>query len=157
LHSSLFLKLLKERKNVTFSTNPSCFHINDVKFIGTSGQTIKDIQAYTRLTDPLDIMSLTMRMRHLAPTCPDTLRSYPFIEHDPFVVTRFPHVYFCGNQDTYGAKFLVKNLKSADGHDENQCIKLVSVPRFRESASIVVMDMASLKTFEVKLEGRDAY
>ncbi len=81
-----------------------------------------------------------MKMRHLAPTCPDTLRSYPFIEQDPFVITRFPHVYFCGNQDSYGDKFIVKNLKS-DGYEDNQCIKLVSIPSFRKTGSLVILDL----------------
>lgn len=102
-------------------------------------------------------MELTMNLRHLAPTCPDTLRSYPFIEQEPFILTRFPHVYFCGNQDAYGERFLVKNLKSEGGGGNNQCLKIIAVPRFRETGSIVILDMQTLESFEIKLIGDENY
>lgn len=97
-------------------------------------------------------MELTLKMRHLAPTCPDTLRSYPFVEQDPFVIQRFPHVYFAGNQPAYGEKVLAthqtENTKST--------IKIVTVPRFRETGSIVLLDLKTLETFEVQLLGHDS-
>ena len=37
LHSSLFMKVLSQRRNVNLVTNPSSFSINDVKFLGTAG------------------------------------------------------------------------------------------------------------------------
>ena len=91
----------------------------------------------------MDIMELTLKMRHLAPTCPDTLRSYPFVEYDPFIIEKFPHVYFCGNQDIYKERVL---------QNGDKCLKMVSIPRFRETGSIVLMDAESLQTYEIKID-----
>jgi DNA polymerase delta subunit 2 len=40
---------------------------------------------------------MTLEMRHLCPTAPDTLRAYPQLDDDPFVIEEAPHVYFAGN------------------------------------------------------------
>lgn len=78
-------------------TNPYYFQINDFKILGTSGQNVKDIKRYTRITDPLDVLELTLEMNHICPTCPDTLRSYPFVTEDPFITNEVPHLYLAAN------------------------------------------------------------
>lgn len=82
-------------------------------------------------------------MRHLCPTCPDTLRSYPFVEEDPFIVKDSPHVYFAGCQSVYKEKTIFKN---------ESLIKLVSIPCFRESRAVVLMDLETLQTYEYKID-----
>lgn len=69
--------------------------------------------------EPVDILEHTLRIRHICPTSPDTLRTYSFTENDPFVVGEAPHVYFAGNQPVYGEKWVT--------HDETQ--KLLSEAR----------------------------
>eukprot|EP00252_Welwitschia_mirabilis_P002633 TRINITY_DN12578_c0_g1_i1.p1 TRINITY_DN12578_c0_g1~~TRINITY_DN12578_c0_g1_i1.p1 ORF type:complete len:181 (+),score=45.59 TRINITY_DN12578_c0_g1_i1:26-544(+) len=80
------------------ATNPHQFEINGIRFLGTSGQNIYDMEKYSDANDKLDYMERTLRWRHLAPTAPDTLGCYPFTDRDPFVIDDCPHVYFCGNQ-----------------------------------------------------------
>ena len=46
----------------------------------------------------LDIMQRMLEWRHIVPTAPDTLTSYPFPTSDPFMLQACPHVFFAGNQ-----------------------------------------------------------
>ncbi|TNV79812.1 hypothetical protein FGO68_gene15306 [Halteria grandinella] len=159
LHPSLFPNLLKNRNghltpNPYFNllSNPCKLSIDDITLIGTSGQTIQDIQKYSSFTDPLQIMEHNLTIRHLAPTCPDTLRSYPFTDRDPFILSQFPHVYFCGNQRQFGTKFVSAGFENQTNKEKG--IHIVSIPKFRESGSFVVVELGSLEIQEVKLIGR---
>jgi DNA polymerase delta subunit 2 len=79
-----------------------------LEFMGTSGQSLHDMQLYSKFEDPSPIgrLRLLMNMQHLAPTAPDTLRSFPFREGDPFVVEQAPHVFFAGCQPSYGEELI---------------------------------------------------
>lgn len=48
-----------------------------------------------------------MYWRHMAPSAPDTLWSYPFPDKDPFIIEKTPHVYFIGNQPEFEDSLLV--------------------------------------------------
>ncbi|ERN17104.1 hypothetical protein AMTR_s00044p00103310 [Amborella trichopoda] len=112
------------------SPNPHSFYLDDVGFLGTSGQNIDDLAKYSEAKEKLDFMERTLRWRHLAPTAPDTLGCYPFTDRDPFVVESCPHVYFVGNQNKYGTQL----LKGSEG----QLARLISIPRFCETGVAVM-------------------
>ena len=76
----------------TFSaaTNPHDFATGGVEFLGTSGQNIDNLRAYTKTkthgdasdanaaaAETLDLMEATLRWQHLAPSAPDTPRAIP--------------------------------------------------------------------------------
>lgn len=44
-----------------------------IRFLGSSGQNVKDIKSYSRITDPLDVLEKTLDWAHMSPTAPDTL------------------------------------------------------------------------------------
>ena len=77
-----------------------------------------------------------MKIRHMFPTCPDTLRSYPFVHEDPFVISELPNIYFAGNQPNYETMF--KKMSSTS------VCRLIAVPSFRRSKSIVLVDLTTL-------------
>lgn len=70
----------------------------------------------------LQAAMLTLQMRHLCPTAPDTMRVFPFKDSDPFVIadkdltlddqeekainTEVPHVYFTANAPKYSYKLV---------------------------------------------------
>ena len=58
---------------LSLTTNPHSFTVDGVRFTVTSGQNIADIMRYTSIDDPLEAMETTLKLRHLAPTAPDTL------------------------------------------------------------------------------------
>ncbi|XP_068341609.1 DNA polymerase delta small subunit isoform X2 [Pyrus communis] len=118
-------------------TNPHCFDLDDVRFLGTSGQNIDDLDKYSEAKDKLDFIERTLRWRHLAPTAPNTLGCYPFTDRDPFLIESCPHVYFVGNQDKYDSR-LVKG-------SEGQMVRLISIPKFCEMGIAVVLNLGNLE------------
>jgi DNA polymerase delta subunit 2 len=118
----------------------------------------------------------TLEMRHLCPTAPDTLRVYPFKESDPFVIAQnnsnldlesqlgstqqvgqtaggdaksssTPHVYFAGNMLEYRQELITKSKHAKDGF-----IKVICIPQFVKTHSIVLLDLQTMETQEVKFD-----
>jgi DNA polymerase delta subunit 2 len=90
------LPALLKNENIVFCTNPHKFSMNGLNFLGTSGQNIEDICRFTDMSNrkEIDVLYETLQMRHLAPTCPDTLRCYPFEKDDPLIIREPQNVYF---------------------------------------------------------------
>lgn len=126
-------------------TNPWDGDIEGWRMLGTSGQPVDDILKYVDLGGPdgtdaegrLEVMESMLRWRSSAPTAPDTLWSYPFQDRDPFVLTKCPHVYFVGNQP----RFDTTVIEGPGG----QQVRLVTIPRFRETGEIVLLDTETLE------------
>lgn len=128
----------------------------------------------------LEKMKQTLSMRHLCPTAPDTLRVFPFKDSDPFVIaqensdlmldsqitsqkvgqtageatsgdsnkcTSFPHVYFAGNMLAYKSELIKRTKNAKDGF-----VKVISVPQFVKSHSIVLLDLQTMETQEMKFD-----
>lgn len=111
-----------------------------------------------------------MEMRHLMPTAPDTLRVYPFKDSDPFVVsplnnnlnmgedeeqveeqsktlfTQVPHVYFVGNMEAYKEELITNPA------DTKQSLKVISLPTFSKTHSVVLVDLQTLESYEVAFD-----
>ncbi|XP_038702275.1 DNA polymerase delta small subunit-like [Tripterygium wilfordii] len=118
-------------------TNPHCFELDNIRFLGTSGQNVDDLEKYSEAKDKLEFMERTLRWRHLAPTAPNTLGCYPFTDRDPFLIESCPHVYFVGNQD----KFATSLLKGSEG----QLVRLICIPKFCETGVAVVLNLKTLE------------
>jgi DNA polymerase delta subunit 2 len=124
------------------ASNPCFLTIEGKQFLGTSGENVKDALLYSKLGDPIKIMKKQMRWRHICPTAPDTLRSYPFESEDPFILKNTPNVYFIGNQKEYSTEVVEK---------KGICLRLISIPKFSLTRSIVLLDAETLETFQVCL------
>lgn len=124
-------------------TNPWDGDIEGYRFLGTGGQTVADLLKYVDEVEPLEVMEMMLRWRCIAPTAPDTLWCYPFQDDDPMLVRECPHVYFAGCQDKFGKRI----IQGPAG----QKVLLVSVPRFRESGQLVVLDVESLEVELVEI------
>uniref|UniRef100_A0A2P2JD28 DNA polymerase delta small subunit n=1 Tax=Rhizophora mucronata TaxID=61149 RepID=A0A2P2JD28_RHIMU len=118
-------------------TNPHCFELDDIRFLGTSGQNIDDLEKYSDANNKLEFMERTLKWRHLAPTAPNTLGCYPFTDQDPFLIENCPHVYFVGNQDKYATCLLEGS--------EGQLVRLISIPKFCETGVAVVLNLRNLE------------
>ncbi|XP_026411833.1 DNA polymerase delta small subunit-like [Papaver somniferum] len=124
-------------------TNPHWFDLDNIRFLGTSGQNIDDLEKYSEAKDKLDFMERTLRWRHLAPTAPNTLGCYPFTDRDPFLIENCPHVYFVGNQSKYDTQL----LKGSEG----QSVRLICIPKFCETGIAVVLNLKNLETHTLSL------
>lgn len=118
-------------------TNPHQFELDELMFLGTSGQNVDDLEKYSEAKSKLDFMERTLSWRHLAPTAPNTLGCYPFTDKDPFLVENCPHVYFVGNQNNYETRLLHGN--------ENQLVRLICIPKFCETGIAVMLNLKNLE------------
>ncbi len=95
--------------------------------------------------DRLGTLEASLHYRHLAPTAPDTLGCYPYIEADPFIMPECPHVYFAGNQPGFQTKLV-------DGA-AGQKVRLVMVPDFRIEPTCVLVDLHTLDCTPISFAG----
>ena len=165
LHKALFKDSIKKyiddinRDILYLTTNPYKFDTNGLDILATSGENINDICKYviphqnsesqeciindTSVEHRLDLMECTLKWQNIAPTSPDTLWSYPFKDSDPFILNEWPHVYIAGNQPQYGSKDV----------DINGCkIKMISVPEYSTTGSVVLLDLETLETEVITIE-----
>ncbi|KAM0787009.1 hypothetical protein ACM66B_006277 [Microbotryomycetes sp. NB124-2] len=126
-------------------TNPFWFDVGETTFLGTSGQPLDDVFKYLDSEDRLGMAERTLEWSHIAPTCPDTLWCYPFVDRDPFILQQLPHVYFVGNQPRFESS-LVK-FESMNSQPDKQT-RVVLVPKFCETGQIVLVHS---KTLDVKV------
>uniref|UniRef100_A0A8C4PZ91 DNA polymerase delta subunit 2 n=1 Tax=Eptatretus burgeri TaxID=7764 RepID=A0A8C4PZ91_EPTBU len=123
-------------------TNPYEADIDGVRFLGTSGQNIRDIYKYSGMDDWLHILEWTLRTGHMAPTAPDTLGCYPYYSEDPFILKESPHVYFCGNAPSFQSKILHGS--------EGQRVLLLSVPDFCTTRTACLVCLRDLDCQPIK-------
>ena len=110
--------------------------------MGTSGENVNAVMAHSKLESPLEIMKRQLKWRHICPTAPDTLRSYPFEDDDPFVLTNCPNVYFVGGQK----EFMTDVVQSP-----NIIVRLIAVPKFALTRSLALLDIDTLEAFHICL------
>lgn len=154
LHSALFPKArlyaespasgLESLHGLDSVTNPWQGDIEGYRILGTGGQTVGDLLKYVDDVEALEVMEMMLRWRCIAPTAPDTLWCYPFQDDDPLLLTDCPNVYFAGCQDKFGMRWV-------EG-PAGQKVLLVSVPRFKATGEIVLVDLESWEVEVVSLE-----
>ncbi|KAI8325201.1 hypothetical protein GQ54DRAFT_246234, partial [Martensiomyces pterosporus] len=138
-------------------TNPGWLEVDGVTMLGSSGQNVDDLASY--LTEEMasitsggasgstgshcHLAAKSLQWRHIAPSAPDTLWCYPFTDHDPFILTETPHVYFVGNQEKFDTRLV-------EGDDGRQA-RVVMVPSFSETHTIVLLNLSNMACSTVKL------
>ncbi|KAL8857243.1 MAG: hypothetical protein Q9178_006169 [Gyalolechia marmorata] len=125
-------------------TNPWEGDVDGWRLMGNGGQPIDDVFKYVEGDERLEMMESLLRWRCGAPTAPDTLWCYPFQEKDPFVIEECPHVYFVGNQPRYDTIVIEGPV--------GQLVRLISVPKFRETGELILLDTDTLEPEIVKFE-----
>ncbi|PVZ98682.1 hypothetical protein BB558_005319 [Smittium angustum] len=123
------------------TSNPTWLEIDKLRFLGTSGQNIRDMEKCVRDIPALDLCEATLKSRHLAPTGPDTLAMYPSSRGDAMLLDRAPDVYFVGNMESFGRR------RVSGGGGE---VEVVMVPEFKSSGEVVLVDTFTLRTESVK-------
>jgi DNA polymerase delta subunit 2 len=129
-------------------TNPWQGDIDGHRFLGNGGQPVDDVFRYVDGDDRLGMMESALRWRLVAPTAPDTLWSYPFQDDDPLVVRDCPHVFFAGNQPRFDTAVIEGPL--------GQLVRLVAVPSFAKTGTLVLVDGETLEVECVEFEVFDS-
>ncbi|KAI7941838.1 hypothetical protein MJO29_013912 [Puccinia striiformis f. sp. tritici] len=150
LHTCLFPKSSsKPDRQLVMGPNPWWAQIGGSTFLGTSGQNSDDIFRYVGHEDRLRIAGDMLRWSHIAPTAPDTLHCYPFKDHDPFILTCLPHVYFIGNQPDFRTELI--DFESTPQQEQPTRTRVILVPKFSKSGTVVLVDPVSLETQQILL------
>ncbi|ORY09275.1 DNA polymeras-like protein subunit delta-2 [Clohesyomyces aquaticus] len=153
LHPALFpqsrqyanppVKSNESREGLDSVTNPWEGDIDGWRLLGTGGQTVDDLLKYVDEVEEMDVLEMMLRWRSIAPTAPDTLWCYPFQDDDPLILRDCPHIYFAGNQSKFERRVI---QGPAD-----QKVLLLSIPKFRETKTLVVVDMETLEVETVEI------
>ena len=69
---------------------------------------------------------------------------YPYQDKEPFVIEEAPHVYFVGNQPCYDTTVIEGPL--------GQMVRLIAVPKFKETGEVVLLSTDTLEPEIVKIE-----
>lgn len=142
--NSILLPLSSKNNTLNLVTNPYKFQLGDLKFLGTSGQNIDNIKKYSRISSSaVDLLEKTLDWGHLSPSAPDTLRTYPFKSKDPLILKDIPNVYFTSNQKKFETKLTLYNSIP---------LRLISIPDFTKTFSIVLFDSLTLEACQLNLE-----
>eukprot|EP01083_Nonionella_stella_P067767 179467_1 len=124
-------------------SNPHKLEVDGISFLGSSGQNIDDINRLCLLDDNLEALANTLRWRLLCPSAPDTIACHPETDDDRFVLTDCPHVYFAGNQKKFATKLL---------EEDGKTVRLINIPSFSESHTVVMLDLDTLKCHPIKFD-----
>ena len=130
------LPLASSYPTLTTVSNPYQCSIDGVRFLGSSGQTVKDILKYSDFNSHIDVLEKTLMWCHMAPTAPDTLGCYPYSAEDPFIIEECPHVYFAGNMPSFMTKMFTG--------DAGQKVLLIGVPDFSATGTCALVNLRTL-------------
>lgn len=135
LHPAM-LPQCSQLNSVRCVTNPYSARIDNILFTGSSGQSVDNIRAFSEMDESVEIMQKQLEWNHIAPTAPDCLHCYPFIEQDPFIFPQRPHVYFAGNQPSFNT------LRYEP--EANEITRIVSFPDFETQMLAVLIRLNDL-------------
>ena len=145
-HSRAYMELATSKDTSWFhsATNPFDFDCDGWRFLSTGGQPVDDVYKYVTGEDRLEMIEAMLRWRLVAPTAPDTLWCYPFQDGDAFVLKECPHVFVVGNQP----RFETNSISGPFG----QTVRLLAIPKFKNTGEIVLLDLETLKPTLVKVD-----
>ncbi|XP_050545286.1 DNA polymerase delta subunit 2 [Daktulosphaira vitifoliae] len=141
-HKCLFPKT-SEYSNFHRVTNPNKFELEGNLIMGSSGQTVQDIQRFSNLVDPIEILEKILEWGHQIPSAPDTLPCYPFEGQDPFIIREMPNVFFVSNQQSF--QTLLK-----DNNDVTT--RLISIPSFAATQTCVLLNLNTLDCYPISFK-----
>ncbi|KAH8917836.1 hypothetical protein BT69DRAFT_1248348 [Atractiella rhizophila] len=122
--------------------NPCWIDVGGKRILSGGGTNVSDVERYIPDEDGsgIETAQRLLDWAHDAPTAPDTLACYPFQNTDPFVMDACPDLYVVGNQQ----KFETRLMEGEQG----QKVRIVMLPRFRQTGELVLV---SLKSLDVKV------
>ncbi|VBB34681.1 unnamed protein product, partial [Acanthocheilonema viteae] len=146
IHRAVFEMGSKHGKMLNLVTNPYQFSLEGVHIMGTSGESnqigecLSDLKRFTKRLNGIELLSRILHWQHLAPTIPDTVDGFPFVDRDPFIIELFPHILFAANQPE--ASHVVVE------YEGNRRTLLLSIPSFTKTFSMVLVNLRNLEVVE---------
>ncbi|OZC06589.1 DNA polymerase epsilon subunit B [Onchocerca flexuosa] len=140
IHRAVFQMGSKHGKMLNLATNPYHFSLEGVHIMGTSGECLSDLKRFTKKLNGIALLSKILDWQHLAPTVPDTVDGFPFVDRDPFIIESFPHILFSANQ--------LEVSHAVVEYEKNRRTLLLSIPSFTKTFSMVLVNLRNLEVVE---------
>lgn len=140
IHRAVFPRSSQHGRMLNLVTNPYHFNLDGIHIMGTSGENLSDLRRLTRKSGSVDLLRKILDWQHLAPTVPDTIDGFPFIDRDPLIIETFPHILFAANQPE--ASHTIVEFEG-----ERRAL-LLSVPSFAKSHSVMLVNLRTLEVAE---------
>lgn len=150
-----FPKMLFSNKlgNIKFLPHPCETKILDKSFVLINNGIIMDLMKYRPsrhildslakteeyASDPIDLLEQIVKIRHVAPNCPDTLGCIPFADKDPFIINE--------------CDYLIAGGTTRFAHKTYNGITLICVKDFQLSDSGVLVDVEANTLTEIEFGG----
>uniref|UniRef100_A0A915PVC4 DNA polymerase alpha/delta/epsilon subunit B domain-containing protein n=1 Tax=Setaria digitata TaxID=48799 RepID=A0A915PVC4_9BILA len=156
IHRAVFPMGSQHGKMLNLVTNPYQFSLEGVQIMGTSGELdrnfrcfsnlhalgecLSDLKRFTKKLSSVELLSKILDWQHLAPTIPDTVDGFPFMDREPFIIDLFPHILFAANQ--------LEASHAIVEYEGNRRTLLLSVPSFTKTFSMVLVNLKNLEVIE---------
>ena len=133
----LLLQESAKLETVKVATNPHEFRVKPVgsddmtaRIFVSAGQNLEDFVRQSRYRSRVEASAAIVNSGVAAPTAPNTLVCYPFVDVDPFVMEIAPHAFVSCNAPLFETAFI-------DG------TRHIVVPSFASTSQVVLMNVAS--------------
>ena len=118
-------------------------HSTRCDILATDGRNVSDVKRFSALTG-LEVMEMMMKWRIIAPTAPDTIGAFPFIDKDPFVIDNVPDIYAVGMQTSFEFRIL-------EDEKEKKDVLFLAVPSFAATGVVVLVNPRTKYVMSVSL------
>ncbi|KAJ3371704.1 hypothetical protein GGF31_002683 [Allomyces arbusculus] len=153
MHPSLFAQASKHSEFLSVP-NPLFVQCAGFPLAVTSGQPLDDLFKYVPGDDRLALARRMLDWRHIAPTAPDTLWCYPYVDDDPFVLPERSRLLVVGNQPEF-ATCIYEDPTDAENTDPDamdtddappspSSVRVLLLPEFTRAKLLVLVNLATL-------------
>lgn len=133
LHKMLFKN---GARNLDLLPHPAKVDLSGASIILMNNYIIEDLMKYTtQAISQLEVMKELLKIRYLAPNSPDTIASVPFFKEDPLIIDSCDYFIVGGT-----SKFEYETYRD---------VSLLTIPNFKVTQSVVVLDMATGQSEEI--------
>ncbi|KAJ1504508.1 DNA polymerase delta subunit 2 [Coelomomyces lativittatus] len=145
-HRSLFKRTCHSNEFYT-STNPMVAELAGFTIVAVGGQNLDDVYKYLPDENRLSMATQFLKWQHLAPTAPDTLWCYPYLQKDPFVLEKKPRLFVIGNQPNFETSLFT------DDYNPTEQTRVLLIPKFQTSSMFVLVDLVTLnyRVFQISV------
>uniref|UniRef100_A0A914Z5M3 DNA polymerase alpha/delta/epsilon subunit B domain-containing protein n=1 Tax=Panagrolaimus superbus TaxID=310955 RepID=A0A914Z5M3_9BILA len=133
------------QRQITPVTNPYCFKVMGVEIHGTSGQNVDSLKRVKQSgNETLYFLHAIIQCGHIFPTAPDYLDLLPNPckdGKDPVALDQLPHIFFAANQKKFATELV--------DYGNNQKVRLIAIPKYVETETMVVVNLRTLQTSQI--------
>lgn len=137
-----FPESTKKNGNITMMSNPAVVHLMDKQILISGGVNVNYLLGLTPgLKTEMDVLEMTLNARHFAPNSSlMSISCYPSKSTDKLVINTYCVFFIWGRSSRHSSERI-----KAESHP----VKLLTVPIFRSTQSITLVDIETAESFDI--------